>query len=259
MIYGYVRVSSDKQTVENQRFEINNFCKRNNLKIHDWIEETISGTKSYNKRELGKLLKQVGKDDLIICAELSRLGRNLFMIMEILNICMSKECKVWTIKDNYRLGEDIQSKVLAFAFGLSAEIERNLISQRTKEALARKKAEGVILGRPKGKKTSPEKHKLYKKRELIKGLLLENVSKRQIAKICKVDRNTLSRYIVEIIDIKKCPIIGPPTLHSTPFITYTRFCFIAIGKSFLILKHVMINSRVLFYKCFLSFCRGPSY
>ena len=163
MIYGYIRVSSDKQTVENQRFEINNFCERENLKIDSWIEETISGTKSYSKRELGKLLKQIQKDDLIICAELSRLGRNLFMIMEILNLCMSKECRVWTIKDNYRLGEDIQSKVLAFAFGLSAEIERNLISQRTKEALLRKKAEGVILGRPKGKKSSPEKYKLYKK------------------------------------------------------------------------------------------------
>lgn len=145
MIYGYIRVSSDKQTVENQRFEINNFCKQNNLSIDGWIEETISGTKAYNKRELGKLLKRVNKDDLIMCAELSRLGRNLFMIMEILNICMTKECRVWTIKDNYRLGDDIQSKVLAFAFGLSAEIERNLISQRTKEALARKKAEGVTL------------------------------------------------------------------------------------------------------------------
>lgn len=149
MTYGYIRVSSDKQTVENQRFEINNFCERQKMKIDGWIEETISGTKNYNKRELGKLLKRVQKDDLIICAELSRLGRNLFMIMEILNICMTKECRVWTIKDNYRLGEDIQSKVLAFAFGLSAEIERNLISQRTKEALARKRAEGVVLGLPK--------------------------------------------------------------------------------------------------------------
>ena len=154
MVYGYIRVSSDKQTVENQRFEINNFCERNRLVIDGWIEETISGTKSYSKRELGRLLKKVEKGDLIICAELSRLGRNLFMIMEILNICMTKECKVWTIKDNYRLGDDIQSKVLAFAFGLSAEIERNLISQRTKEALARKKAEGMVLGRPKGRRSA---------------------------------------------------------------------------------------------------------
>lgn len=197
MVYGYIRVSSDKQTVENQRFEINNFCSRNALGIDGWIEETISGTKSYDKRELGKLLKRIKKDDLIICAELSRLGRNLFMIMEILNICMTKECRVWTIKDNYRLGEDIQSKVLAFAFGLSAEIERNLISQRTKEALARKKAEGVILGRPRGQKNSPDKYKLSGKETLIRELLKEGISKCRIAKICKVDRNTLSRYLKE--------------------------------------------------------------
>lgn len=195
MVYGYIRVSSDKQTVENQRFEIKNFCEREKLSIDGWIEETISGTKSYSKRQLGVLLKRIQKDDLIICAELSRLGRNLFMIMEILNICMTKECKVWTIKDNYRLGEDIQSKVLAFAFGLSAEIERNLISQRTKEALARKKSEGVILGRPKGRKTAPEKHKLYNKRNLINELLSIGMSKNKIAKICKVDRNTLARFL----------------------------------------------------------------
>lgn len=200
MNYGYIRVSSDKQTVENQRFEINNFCRRENLQIDGWIEETISGTKAYNKRELGKLLRKINSGDLIICAELSRLGRNLFMIMEILGICMNKECRVWTIKDNYRLGDDIQSKVLAFAFGLSAEIERNLISQRTKEALARKKAEGVILGRPKGRKTSPEKHKLYKKEALIRELLNAEISQRQIAKICKVDRGTLARFITHIND-----------------------------------------------------------
>lgn len=195
MTYGYIRVSSDKQTVENQRFEIKNFCKRQNMKVDGWIEETISGTKSYNKRQLGRLLKKVEKGDLIICSELSRLGRSLFMIMDILNICMNKECQVWTIKDNYRLGDDISSKVLAFAFGLSAEIERNLISQRTKEALARKKAEGVVLGRPKGRRTAPEKHKLYPKHQLIVSLLNEGVSKRQIAIIVKVDRGTLSRYI----------------------------------------------------------------
>ena len=199
MTYGYIRVSSDKQTVENQRFEINNFCEREKMNIDGWIEETISGTKSYNKRELGKLLNKVQKDDIIICTELSRLGRNLFMIMEILNLCMTKECKVWTIKDNYRLGDDIQSKVLAFAFGLSAEIERNLISQRTKEALARKKAEGVTLGRPKGKKAAPEKYKLYSKTALISELLKENISKRQIAKLCKVDRNTLGRFIKQFL------------------------------------------------------------
>ena len=195
MNYGYIRVSTDKQTVENQRFEINTFCQKQNLQIDGWIEETISGTKNFDKRKLGDLLKTVQKGDLIICAELSRLGRNLFMIMEILHICMNKECKVWTIKDNYRLGDDIQSKVLAFAFGLSAEIERNLISQRTKEALARKVQEGVILGRPKGRKTAANKHKLYKKDVIICELLICGISQRKIAKILSVDRNTLSRFM----------------------------------------------------------------
>ena len=147
------------------------------------------------KKQSGKLLKKVDKNDIIICSELSRLGRNLFMIMEILNICMNKECRVWTIKDNYRLGDDIQSKVLAFAFGLSAEIERNLISQRTKEALARKKAEGKILGRPKGRRNNPEKYKLSGKETLIIELLKIGTSQRKIAKLCKVDRNTLARFI----------------------------------------------------------------
>ncbi|NCA80520.1 MAG: invertase, partial [Sphingobacteriia bacterium] len=139
MIYGYIRVSTDKQTVENQRFEINKFCKRQDIQIDEWIEETISGTKEVEKRRLGKLLKRLQKDDILICSELSRLGRSLFMIMDVLSACMKKEIQLWTIKDNYRLGSDISSKVLAFAFGLSAEIERNLISQRTKEALARAK------------------------------------------------------------------------------------------------------------------------
>ena len=199
MIYGYIRVSCDKQTVENQRFEINNFCKCQGMEVDGWIEETISGTKSYNKRALGKLLKRVRKDDLIVCAELSRLGRNLFMIMEILNICMTKECRVWTIKDNYRLGEDIQSKVLAFAFGLSAEIERTLISQRTKEALARKRTEGVRLGRPIGSRTSPCARKLFSKDALIRRRLQEKVYIKQIAQECKVSRNTLYSYIKEFI------------------------------------------------------------
>ncbi len=198
MNYGYIRVSSDKQTVENQRFEIIKFCKVENLQIDDWIEETVSGTKDYEERELGTLLEKVAKDDLIICSELSRLGRNLFMIMEILNHCMEKECRVWTIKDGYRLGDDIQSKVLAFAFGLSAEIERNLISQRTKEALARKKKEGVILGRPKGSKSGHVK--LSGKEEIIRELRTQGVTISEIALIFNVNRNTVSSFIKNHIE-----------------------------------------------------------
>ena len=194
MHYGYIRVSSDKQTVENQRFEILRFCKKQNICIEGWIEETISGTVSPQKRRLGTLIRKVRKGDVIICAELSRLGRNLFMIMEILSYCMKKGCVVWTIKDNYRLGNDIQSKVLAFAFALSAEIERNLISQRTKEALARRKATGTVLGRPKGK-TVQQSLKLYKYHDYIVEKLQDNVPKTKIARECGVNYKTMLIYI----------------------------------------------------------------
>ena len=202
MNYGYIRVSSDKQTVENQRFEILRFCEGQGISIDGRIEETISGTKDWSVRRLGKLLKKVGSGDLIICSELSRLGRNLFMIMEILNICMMRGCRVWTIKDNYRLGDDIPSKVLAFAFGLSAENERNLISQRTKEALARKKAEGVILGRPTGSVNALERLKLYHKKDYILSMLDSGKSFRRIASDCHVDRKTLMRFLARLGWIK---------------------------------------------------------
>ena len=192
MIYGYVRVSTDRQTVENQRFEISRFCSAQGLSINGWIEETISGTKNYDKRKLGQLLERVQAGDLIICAELSRLGRSLFMIMEILSLCMQKGCVVWTIKDGYRLGEDIQSKVLAFAFGLSAEIERDLISQRTKEALDRKRAEGVKLGRPVG--ALSKRVKLTGEEDAIRVLREEGASWAQIARLLHVDRSTLVRF-----------------------------------------------------------------
>lgn len=193
MIYGYIRVSTDKQTVENQRYELNQFCEKNILVVDKWIEETISGSKSLQDRKLGKLLKRMKKDDILICSELSRLGRNLLMIMGILNECMNKGIQVWTIKDNYRLGSDINSKVLAFAFGLSAEIERNLISQRTKEALARKRAEGVVLGRPKGRKSS--KTKLTGQEKKIKELLDKKVSYSAIGRILGVHRLTVSNFV----------------------------------------------------------------
>jgi len=192
MVYGYIRVSSDRQTVENQRFEINNFCKGEKIKVEKWIEETISGTKAPEKRELGKMIKKLNKGDIVICSELSRLGRSLFMILDVLSLCMKKEIKLWTIKDNYRLGNDIESKVLAFAFGLSAEIERNLISQRTKEALARVKAEDRHLGRQFGSKN--QKHILDSKLNELRAMHSNNISKTEIAKRLKVSRATIQRY-----------------------------------------------------------------
>ena len=198
MIYGYIRVSTDRQTVENQRFEINQFCEKQGIVVNKWIEETISGTKEVEERKLGKLLKKMKKNDVLICSELSRLGRNLLMIMGVLNECMNRNIQVWTIKDNYRLGSDINSKVLAFAFGLSAEIERNLISQRTKEALARKKAEGVVLGRPKGSKSS--KTKLTGMEKQIKELLDKKVSYSAIGRILGVHRLTVSAFVKERLE-----------------------------------------------------------
>jgi len=202
MIYGYIRVSTDKQTVKNQRFEITRFCEQNEMAVNKWIEETISGTKSAEERKLGELLGTLQKDDILICSELSRLGRNLLMIMSILNACMEREVQVWTVKDNYRLGKDINSKVLAFAFGLSAEIERTLISQRTKEALARVKSEGFHVGRPSGVKS--KEGKLTKKTMQIKKLLEQKTPKTQIAKKLGVHRATLMRLLKEWSDPNSC-------------------------------------------------------
>ena len=198
MVYGYIRVSSDKQTVENQRYEIVKFCKSSGIEIDGWIEETICGAKNYIKRKLGALLKRVRSGDTIICTELSRLGRSLFMIMDILNICMTKGCVVQTIKDNFRLGDDIQSKVLAFAFGLSAEIERRLICQRTKEALARRRAQGVVLGRPKGSLTDIKKCKLFSRKTYILQQLDMGVSQGNLAEQCGVSRTTLAHFLARV-------------------------------------------------------------
>lgn len=200
MKYGYIRVSSEKQTIENQRFEIKQFCKKQGIEIDGWIEETVSGSTTYSKRRLGNLLHHVHKGDMIICCELSRLGRNLLMIMEILSYCMHRDCQVWTIKEGYRLGDDIQSKVLAFAFGLSAEIERNLISQRTKEALKRVRAEGKRIGRPPGKKSRPEVSRLFGKEEYIHQALQNGISQRNIARKLHCSRGTLRRYITKMFE-----------------------------------------------------------
>lgn len=187
MIYAYIRVSTDKQTVENQRFEIENFAKGNNLKIDKWITETASGTKAAKDRKLGPLLKKIKKKDILIVTEISRLGRNLMAIMNILYICMNRNVIVFTVKEKYELGNNINSQILAFAFGLSAQIERDLIAQRTKEALARKKAEGMKLGRPKG----INKEKALKAVQLY----LKNEDIEQICKKLNICKGTLYKYL----------------------------------------------------------------
>jgi len=197
MNYGYIRISTDKQTTENQRFEIQNFTDKRQIFINEWIDETISSTKKLEIRKFGALLQRMQKGDVLIVSELSRLGRNLMQIMKILHDCMEKDVMVYTVKENYELGNNINSKVLAFAFGLSAEIERNLISQRTKEALARRKAEGQILGRPKGSKS--QMRKLTGKEEDIKSLMNKKISYSAIGRILGVHRLTVSSFVLEKI------------------------------------------------------------
>ncbi|MEA5461660.1 master DNA invertase Mpi family serine-type recombinase [Arcicella sp. LKC2W] len=193
MIYAYLRVSTDKQTVENQRYEILKYADTKKLSIDQWIEETASGVKSVKNRKVGELVSRLEKGDIFLVSELSRLGRNLMEVMAILHDCMEKDVKVFAIKEGYELGNNINSKVLAFAFSLSAEIERNLISQRTKEALARKKSEGMRLGRPKGSQN--KEVKLTGKEEDIKKLLDKKVAVAAIARILDVNRLTVRSFI----------------------------------------------------------------
>ena len=192
-VIGYIRVSSKKQTLEHQKFEIQKFAKNQKMKIDRWVEESISSRKSLNKRKLGTLLGELKERDILIACEISRLGRSLLEVMRILETCLNKNCQVWTLKENYRLGNDIQSKVMAFAFGLSAEIERNLISQRTKSSLENVKAKGKRLGRPFSAQS--KKLKLSPNTQKIKNLWEKDVSIAQIARIVGVQRMTVYRFV----------------------------------------------------------------
>lgn len=198
MNYGYIRVSTEHQNLENQQLEIEKFCQQNGLEIDCWIEEKISGTKKPELRRLGKeLMKNVSSGDLIICTEISRLGRSLVMIMDILQYFLEKDVKVWTIKDNYRLGDDIQSKVLAFAFGISAEIERQLISERTKLGLNRARKQGKHIGRFQGRKSST--YKLSSCDNYIREEILSGRSKNSLAKELGVTWKTLNLHLTRIM------------------------------------------------------------
>ena len=192
-IIGYIRVSSTKQTCEHQKYELEQFAKQNHIQINRWVEETISSRKPLTKRQLGRLLDELQPNDILIAAEISRLGRSMMEVMRILETCLNKNCQVWTIKENYRLGDDLQSKVLAFAFGLASEIERRLISQRTKSSLDNIRATGKRLGRPLSAQS--KKLKLSKNAKKVKQLLNMGVSKYRIAKMMDVRRSTVSRFI----------------------------------------------------------------
>jgi DNA invertase Pin-like site-specific DNA recombinase len=194
MIYGYIRVSTDKQTTENQRFEILKYADEKNLRINTWIEETVSSTRKLSERKLGSLLLEMKRGDILLVSELSRLGRSLMEVMSILHTLMEKNVKVFTTKERYELGSNINSKVLAFAFSLSAEIERSMISTRTKEALARKRSEGMRLGRPKGRLSKVTK--LTGKDDLIREYLQKKIPQTVIARLLNVNRLTVRNYII---------------------------------------------------------------
>lgn len=192
-VIGYIRVSSNKQTCEHQKYEIEQFARQNNIIVDKWVMETISSRKALNKRQLGQLLDNLQPNDVLISAEISRLGRSLLEVMHILEYCLNKNCQVWTLKENYRLGNDIQSKVMAFAFGLSAEIERNLISQRTKASLESVRANGKHLGRPFAAQS--KKLKLSRNTKKIKHWLENGFSRYRIAKMMSVTPATVSNFI----------------------------------------------------------------
>ena len=204
MIYGYLRVSTDDQDYNSQKQGVDSFASQKGWNIDEYITDNgVSGGKDPSKRNLGTLLNKIQEHDIIIASEISRLGRDLLMVMEILNHCMKVGAKVYTVKDNYVLGDDVQSKVLAFAFGLSAEIERKMIQMRTKEGLALKIKKGVLLGRPRKPGNNISQHSIT---DEIKDKIVYQynlgVPERRIAENVGINRNTLSLALV-LTGIKK--------------------------------------------------------
>ncbi len=192
-VVGYLRVSSSKQTLQHQKYELEQFTKRNNITINRWVEETISSRKPLNKRRLGQLLDKLQPNDILISTEISRLGRSMMEVMRILETCLNKDCQVWTVKESYRLGNDIQSKVLAFSFSLAGEIERQLISQRTKYSLENIRATGKKLGRPLSAQS--KKLKLSRNAKKVKQMLDLGFTRYRIAKTMNVRQTTMDRFL----------------------------------------------------------------
>lgn len=193
MVYGYVRVSTGKQTVENQKLEIQRFCKKIALGRVAYTAETVSGKIQIDKRKLGLLIDKLNSGDIIVVTELSRLGRSMLMILNVLHLLKEKNVRLYAIKEGFELGDNIQSQVIAFAFGLCAEIERNLISERTKQGLERVRKEGRHIGRPKGKKSKHlklDEFKTYIIKERKKGR-----SKLSLANELNVTWLTLNSYM----------------------------------------------------------------
>ena len=192
MIVGYLRVSTEKQHPANQQDEIRRFAKNRNLEVDVWVTEVVSGKTRERDRKLGTLLRRMKRGDTLVVTEISRLSRTLTDIMSIMGRCLKKQINLCTTKEGYTFDNTINSKVLCFAFGLVAEIERNLISMRTKEALARRKAEGVVLGRRKGSFT--KLNVLVENRLAVIRMLDEDRSVAQICRRYDLSRDTFDRF-----------------------------------------------------------------
>ena len=190
--YAYIRCSTNLQDTESQRFAVMEYCNSKRILIDEWVTETVSGSVHFKKRLLGELINKVQPNDWIICPELSRIGRSVYSTMEVLSILMNKKVHIHCIKENLDIGDDLNSSILSFAFGISSQIERNLISQRTKDAMQKMKSEGRTLGRPKGSYSSS---KLDVHKEMIIDLLSKGVSLSSICKITSVTAPTLYSFI----------------------------------------------------------------
>lgn len=192
MTIGYLRVSTEKQHLANQQDEIRRFAESRNLTIDSWVTEVVSGSKHERERKLGNLLRHMKRGDTLIVTEISRLSRTLTDIMSIMGKCLKKEINLYATKEGYSFDNSINSKVLCFAFGLVAEIERNLISIRTKEALALRKAQGMVLGRRKGSYT--KYNILIKNRQSVIRMLDQNRSITYICKKFSLSRDTFDKF-----------------------------------------------------------------
>lgn len=191
-IYAYLRVSTDAQDVANQRHGLLEYANEKGLVPVKMIEDSASGKIPWQKRALGALLEKTQDGDIILFAEISRLGRSTLQVLEFLQIAAERGVSVHVTKSRMVMDGSIQSRITATVLGLAAEIERELIATRTKEALARKKAEGVKLGRPTGE---AESLKLDAHAEQIRDYLEKKVSMRSIAKILDCSPQTLYNWI----------------------------------------------------------------
>ena len=201
MVIGYLRVSTGKQNLANQQNEIRRFADSKDFVIDSWVTEVVSGRKRERDRKLGTLLKRMKPGDTLIVTEISRLSRTLTDIMAIMGKCLAREINLYTTKEGYSFDNTINSKVLCFAFGLVAEIERNLISMRTREALALRRAEGMVLGRRHGSYT--KMNVLIKNRQVVITMLNKGKSISDICKHFDLSRDTFAKFRMKYPSVQK--------------------------------------------------------